>query len=668
MKSVWFCKNPRRLLPLSCCAAWVLVLAVLGAAPAASARAPEWLRAAARTPLPAYPATTPAVLLYDERITTVAENGEVKTVYRRAYKILRPQGRELGLVSVPYDTETKLTFLKGWCISAQGDEYEVKEKDAVETQIFNDALFSDNREKFLALPYPDPGNVVGYEFEQKRRESLFQDLWMFQNSIPVRVARYVLQLPPGWEHVAVWLNHTELPPRATGSNQWTWEVEEVPAIEPEPAMPHLAAVAATLAITYFPGGAPRTSRSPVSWSEVGDWYGQLAYPQRQSSPEIRRKALELTAGAATPFEKIQRLATFVQRQVRYVAISIGVGGYVPHAAPEVMTNRYGDCKDKATLLSALLQEVGVESYYVLVNVERGAVSPSFPVWSFNHVILAIRLPVDAEARQDFAVVNHPQLGRLLFFDPTSSLTPLGYLPVVEQASHGLLVTEKGGELLQLPLLPPATNRLLRTGQFKLGAGGSLTGEVQEVRWGGPATDRRSMLLGVPAADRNKVLERFLGSQLTGFQLLSSGVENLDRLNENLLLQYRFFAETYAQKVGNLLLVRLRVLGEKGSDLLEGKPRKYPFEFEGSASHTDVYEFVIPPGYEVDELPPPVDVVYSFGEYHSRVEMVEETIRYTRTILIKDIRVPVERIEELRKFYRVIANDERANAVLKKNSD
>ena len=108
-----------------------------------------------------------------------------------------------------------------------------------------------------------------------------------------------------------------------------------------------------------------------------------------------------------------------------------------------------------------------------------------------------------------------------------------------------------------------------------------------------------------------------------------------------------------------------MLGSKSSGILETKePRKFPIEFDGPARDTDSFEIAIPPGYEVDDLPPPVDSDYSFASYHSKTEAKGNAIRYTRTFEVKELSVPVERAEELKKFYRIIASDERNTAVLK----
>lgn len=104
---------------------------------------------------------------------------------------------------------------------------------------------------------------------------------------------------------------------------------------------------------------------------------------------------------------------------------------------------------------------------------------------------------------------------------------------------------------------------------------------------------------------------------------------------------------------------------KSRDSLETKePRKYPVEFDGPSRDTDTFEIALPAGYEVDDLPPPVNAEYTFATYHSKAEVAANTLRYTRTFEVKELSVPVSKAEELKKLYRIIASDERNTAVLK----
>ena len=112
------------------------------------------------------------------------------------------------------------------------------------------------------------------------------------------------------------------------------------------------------------------------------------------------------------------------------------------------------------------------------------------------------------------------------------------------------------------------------------------------------------------------------------------------------------------------MVRPRVLGSGSSALLETKePRKYPVEFEGPSRDSDTFEITLPAGYEVSDLPPPVDVEYDFASYHSKTEASGNTLKYTRRIEVKELTVSLAQMESLKKFYRIIASDERNTAVL-----
>jgi hypothetical protein len=642
------------------------VMMIAGAATQARGGVPAWLRTAAGASLPDYPEETVAVMLLNEQTTSVNKKGEMKTRYRRAYKILRPEGSRYGIVAAYFDEDTPLTYLKAWSLPSGEKEYEVKEKDAVVTSPFFGELYTDTLMKWLQIPAAHPGNVVGYEYEQKGRPLVLHDIWGVAQPIPVRHARYTLHLPKQWEFEASWVHFPTQKPAQKNASTYTWQFSDIPAVEPEPAMPHWSAVAGRLVVCLSAPGEQATLVSHGSWDEVGHWYRHLAHPMRRGSPEIQQKVIELTTTKTNLLDKIKALAAFVQRQVRYVAIEVGIGDYRPHAASAVFANRYGDCKDKATLMAAMLTDLGIESHYVLVHLSRGVVEPATPtLGSFNHAILAIELPQELPTEGLYAMCNDEGYERMLFFDPTDPMTPFGYLPASLQAGHGLVVTAAGGELLKLPMMPPIVNRMLRTGKFVLSDTGSLTGTVQEIRWGTPAIDLRRVLGAVSKAERIKVLEEYLADDVGGFNLFHLGVANVERYDQNLLLEYRFLAEEYAKKVGSLLLFRPRLFDELALDLIGEKPRRYPVEFANTTSIDDSLEFILPAGYEVSELPLPVDISNDFAEYKSEVEAEPQVLRYKRRFTLKKIFVPAGRSEELQQFFRQVSVDERNHVVLQK---
>lgn len=649
---------------------FILLCALTAPRRAEAGDAPSWMRAVASAPLPPHDEKTDAVLLYSEKAVSVQSVEKIKTHVRVVYKILRPSGRDYGVVAVSFNPHLKINGLHGWCIPAQGKDYEVKDREAVEValpKVAGSELISDVKEKLLRIPAADPGSIVGYEYDEDEQPMVLQNVWVFQREIPGRELHYSLQLPSGWEYKASWINYSEIKPTPSGNNQWEWVIGDVKGIREEAEMPPIYGVAGQMIVSFFPpGGASANGFS--SWPEMGNWYRKLTNGRRDASPQITQQVATLTPAGRTPLEKMKALAQFVQHDIRYVAIELGIGGWQPHAASDVFAHRYGDCKDKATLLSSMLSQVGIESFYVVINSERGSVTPQVPanVGGFNHVVLAIKLPANVSDPSLVATIQHPSLGSLLYFDPTNELTPFGEIGGYLQANYGLLVTPEGGELVELPEQPTAMNSIQRSGKLTLDSLGTLKGEVHETRMGDRASSERWRLRTVTkSADRIKPIEDLLAGSLSLFSITHASIENLSHTDQPFGFNYTFEARDYAKNAGGLLLVRPRVLGVKTSGLLETKePRNFPIEFEGSSRDTDTFEIAIPAGYVVDDIPPAVDADYGFASYHAKTEVKGNLIHYSRTLEVKELSVPVSRADDLKKFYRIIAGDERNTVVLK----
>ena len=631
--------------------------------------APAWMHALVSAALPAHDEKTDAVQLYGEKIVTVQSADKIKTQVRVAYKILRPGGRDLGTVVIPFDSQTRINGLHAWCIPAQGKDYEVKDRDGAEVAlpaVLGSELITDVRAKVLRIPASDPGNIIGWEYEQEDHPFVLQDIWYFQEAYPAREEHYSIQLPAGWEYKASWLNHPDVAPTAAGGNQWQWAVSAVPGIRDEHDMPPHRGIEGQMIVSFVPPGG--AGKFFASWRDMGLWYTDLTRGRRDASAEITQKTAALAASGGPTLANMQALARFLQHDIRYVGIELGIGGYQPHSAADVFAHKYGDCKDKATLMSSMLKSIGVDSYYVVINTERGSVTPEMPahMGGFDHAILAIKLPEGVADPSLVAVMQHPKLGRLLFFDPTDELTPFGSLRGALQANYGLLVTPDGGELTELPQLPAAKNGIRRTAKLTLTPTGTLTGDVKEIRFGDSAAYQRYALKSANKdADRIKPIETLLARSLATYRLTHASISNLEQTELPFVFNYSLVAENYAKTAGGLLLVRPRVVGNKSSDLLETKePRQYPVVFDGPSQDTDTFEITIPAGYEVDDLPQPVSAEYSFASYHSKAEVSGNVLRYARTFEVNDPSVPLSKLDDLKMLYRIIASDERNTAVLK----
>jgi Flp pilus assembly protein TadD len=175
-----------------------------------------------------------------------------------------------------------------------------------------------------------------------------------------------------------------------------------------------------------------------NWEEIARWYSQLEKGRTEPSPEIRSKTQELIQGRTAELDKIQALYDYVAKNIRYVSLSFGLSRYQPHAAAEVFKNQYGDCKDKHTLLAAMLEAAGIRSDAVLIpslrQLDASLPSPS----QFDHMITAV--PVD---------------GQLIWMDTTTEVAPFRLLAASLRNKSALLVPSDGaGKIVETPRDPP----------------------------------------------------------------------------------------------------------------------------------------------------------------------------------------------------------------------
>ncbi len=306
----------------------------------------------------------------------------------------------------------------------------------------------------------------------------------------------------------------------------------------------------------------------------------------------------------------------------------------------------------------MLKEIGVESYYVLIHTRRGVVNPEWPSpLVFNHAILAIRIPQDAPSGLGAAVV-HPQLGPLLFFDPTDPYIRLGDLPAELQANDGLLVANGGGELVRLPLAPAPLNSMERTARLQLKADGTLEGRAEEIRKGWPAADFRGAWLNASEAERRQGIQSFFGRLPAASEIDEMSVKELDHPADP-VLAYRFRLPGFARSAAGLVVLRPKIFADWSEEVLENGERKQPVEFPGTRLRRESVEITLPEGFSVDELPPLVHADIGIASYSSKTEIDGKVLRYSRQLQINDVTVKTEQLPDLKKFYRQVAAGEKA---------
>jgi hypothetical protein len=380
------------------------------------------------------------------------------------------------------------------------------------------------------------------------------------------------------------------------------------------------------------------------------------------------------AGAPDLYTRLSRITSYIQENVRYFVIEKGIGGWQSHYAGDIYRNRYGDCKDKTTLLISMLQAAGIRAHYVVVAAGplRGAIDPDAPSLIANHVITAIELPDGTNDPRLQALVKGANGKTLLIFDPTDEETPVGLIRGELQGAYGNLVDGADSKVMQMPVLQPQSASLSRKGSFVLAADGTLAGDITDVFTGVDAARERGILKEKDAKELRSGLEEGLSSDLPGVDFKGFQFQQTGGLDQPVTLDLHLSDPSYAHAAGSLLLLRPRVEGTDAysvPEVMENKARSYPIEIRHPGDHPgdwrDSFDITLPPGYVVDETPDPVDVDAGFASYHSSTTAKGNVLHYEREYVVRQVEIPPDKAADFRKLESAILFDEKGAAVLKK---
>lgn len=656
------------LFALSLCAA-ALAAAAPASRPAQAATpagddVPVWLKQAAAAAVPPQEKEVSGVVVNDEATLTVGLDGRATTVTTFAVRFLTRAAFERATAAAGYDTDSggKVVELRAWLIRPDGSVKKYGKDETIDRIADSSNLYDESRVKVIdAERDAEVGAVFGFQSTTEDRPWFPQAEWWFQAEMPSLASRFTLVLPAGWRASGAVFNTPKVEPAVSG-NSYTWEMRNLPRVEDEPSSPSVRSLAAHLAVKYGPPTAAASAalRNFDTWADVSKWYAELADPQAALDDPLALKARDLTAAAKTELEKIRAIGRYVQT-IQYVSIQIGIGGWRPHAANQVFAKQYGDCKDKATLMRAMLRAVKLDSYAVLIysgdrtRVREEWVSPG----QFNHAVLAVRVSDETQAP---SVVKHPSLGRLLVFDPTDPSTPVGDLPGHEQGSYALVAAGTEGALLRMPVTTPEENMVRREVEAGLTADGSLTAKLTENSEGQSAARARRVFKGLAPSDFARAIERWVSSGATGAQFGKIDPKDA-QADGRFALDVEITAAHYGQSMQDRLLVfKPAIFSRGGSFRLSGATRKHPLVLESEA-FSETVRFKLPVGFDVDELPDPVKVDSDFGSYSASYEVKDGQLLYTRKLVQRAATIPADKYAEVRAFFGRVRASEEAPVVL-----
>ncbi|HXX02443.1 MAG TPA: DUF3857 and transglutaminase domain-containing protein, partial [Candidatus Acidoferrales bacterium] len=392
--------------------------------------------------------------------------------------------QEWGLLSLPYQSAAETVEVNYVRVRKSDNTTVTTPSDNIQdldAEITRAAPFySDLREKHVAVKGLGKGDVLEYQAHWRPTKPLIPgQFWLeysFHHDGIVLNERLEVRVPASRAVKYKGPQATQVVNTQGDSRVYAWtytNLEGKPEVESEKQKRDAA-------LGRLP--APDVQLSSFqSWDEVGSWYWNLQKDRIEPSPAIRAKAGELTKGTTDDAAKLQALYSFVSTQYRYIGIAFGIGRYQPHAADDVLSNNYGDCKDKHTLLASLLQASGLTIYPALISATH-ALDPDVPSpGQFDHVIGYL-----------------PQGKTALWLDTTPEVSPPGFLMLPLRDKPALVMAgEKSFTLTTTPADPPFPSAQTFKIEGKLNDDATFQAHIEDTSRGDAEIVLRSAFRRVP---------------------------------------------------------------------------------------------------------------------------------------------------------------------------
>ncbi len=401
-------------------------------------------------------------------------------------------------------------------------------------------------------------------------------------------------------------------------------------------------------------GKTATAKSPPSvrlttfhnWQEIGRWYEGLQSAQTVVTPSIQAKAEELTRGLKTNLEKERSIYQFVATKFRYISVSFGAGRYQPHSAEEVLTNAYGDCKDKHTLFAALLKAAGIDAWPVLINtdfdLDPDVASPD----QLNHVITYI-----------------PGEGSPAWIDTTPGTAPFGMLLLLLRDRKALVIPANAEPAVMttpeaLPFPADETIDL----EAELRADGTLAGRLDVFVRGDSEVLLKTAFKDIAPAEWTAAGQ--IAALALGYSGTVSDVQFYDSDNTDSAFHFSFKYEqkNYTSGENRQFKAPLPTIGVEPQ---KEAPRS-PFVLGAPGKVTYRATIKVPDGYTII-LPSNASPTSEFAQYFATYVANEGVINVVRVLIRKKTKVTENEWEAFTKFAAAVSSDERNVIGLTRNA-
>jgi len=424
-----------------------------------------------------------------------------------------------------------------------------------------------------------------------------------------------------------------------GFRIYEWNVDKAPPVIPEPSMPPLGELTMHIKASLF-----------EDWGPIFDWTNKLYRERINAARQLRDFTLDLIKDCKTDEEKVAKIYHYVQREIRYIAVKIGIasgmGGY---DANLTWKRKWGCCVDKALLLTAMLKVAGIDSSPIDIRTNNETkLDFRIPSLSFNHAISVVNLP-----------------GKKVFLDSTNYDYRYPQIAAFNYGVNVLNVFARKIDYIPLPL--PRENGSFYDYKIVVSSDNRLSVSETLNYTGSREAELKSYYRTIKKKERRLVFERMIKSVSPKARLEEYKINNAEVLEKPFSMAMKYTADEYMQKAGDIFIFPIPdfEMGKWEMSPFSLEKRKYPVQYSVSMGKYYDYEIKLPVGWEIISMPKKTRIKNKHASFfmmcrkegQAKLKCRKKFERFSRVIPAKDYK-------EYKKFLRKVARYSKENIFLR----
>ncbi|MBX2872749.1 MAG: DUF3857 domain-containing protein [Saprospiraceae bacterium] len=591
-----------------------------------------------------------SVIRHEEVFFKVKSTSEGTYHFKQIITILNKKSSD-NVLYIPYDKDSKVTEIKATLYNNFGQKVrKIKPSEVKDYSAIQDfSIYQDDRFKYLEVKHGSFPYTVEFEYEMNLKGMSFINFkdWYIQGfSQSVEYGKYQLEIPKDQEFHYEALNFDGTPKVREEKNKqiYLWEVKDLMAMEREPYGPRRFDVLPVLWLSPGEFRIDQYKGTMNNWNEFGQFMNKLIADRDELPSTLVTEVKSLVAHAKTDQEKIDLLYNYLQENMRYVSVQLGIGGWQPFDATYVSEKKYGDCKALSNFMKAILKAVDIESYPVLIangNLDY-EVTEDFTTPRFNHMVLHV-------PSEDY------------WLECTSPNFPPNYLGSRNSDRNVMLVTPDGGKLVKTPSLKAEDNQDNHKSVILLKPDGSAEVAVDIYASGSSHETYRGIQSGLSNEEKEKWLTKI--SDLPSFTIQAFSIEP-SKMKPEVKVHYNLMVSRYAAKAGKRLFVPLNAINNWDYIPPALKERKHHVFRENAFWDRDEIILDIPEGYQIESVPVEEKRVEApIGYYDVKVFQRGKQLVMNREIKLESGEYPANEYEGIRQFFKEVSKLDAMKVVL-----